>query len=519
MTLKLKLLAFAAVVGFAVSGWAADTELPWFGTYTFDTGIDSTMYLLTNTTSAIGWGEWDAQENDESDVVGTDIPVSSYDGTTLAVNQVLKLNTQGQELTFTPFNGSYSNDMVKTIIDADIYFVGSDNEPTPGFEAGGFDDKGDVQTAVFLKTFVDDETTDETNWVFCAYVYVQGSGSKWIELEFDGDPGVITNNNWYKLRIEIDYSTDTPIPLYYINDIPAKTDNYTYIANTSKFEGGLSGNGKIKSISFKGTGYVDNFVGSQVLKEEIATFKYYVKGFIDMDPIGDLGDVMHDPSYLEAVAVDSVMEFDFFDTYYDEFGAEDYVALTMVRVISSIGTFDFEFEKGFTGAYTNGPTLEEFVITCDSPKGTFTVDTALLEAPMTIEFYYGDAGGGLPMFEDPYKTSGNSIKHLLVIGGGYADDMYPWDDDYAPVEIEGDYFVVRVVSAGAYITYSLIEIDDLATKTFESDGAVDDPVLGFGSDDIGEIVTLKSSMFESDEVTPKTKAFFKVKANWTSPND
>jgi len=494
MTLKLKLLTFAALVGFAVSGLAGDE--PWFGPYNFETsGKDATFNELTNAVPATGWGKWTWYDGDESEVEA--VPP---EGQKNWPNPALKLNTQGTSLMFEPYDGPLPG-MTKTIIEADIYFVGSDS--APGIE--DFDKGNDVQTAVFLKNYVDDEGTGETtNSVFCAYVH-DGTSYTWVELDFGNNVNVV-DTNWYKLKIEIDYSGVDPVPSYYINGFLGAGD-IDCIANFGLFQD------QVTSISFRGTGSIDNFVGSQFVPDE-NFFRYTAKGFwIDNQTKTDVtGDTIITAS---SVDFDGIMEIEGWSEYYDD---EDPYDLVLVVIKSSIGLYELDIPLGI---WTNGPN-DMFTIDFDNGKFIFNADLdGILDDEWEIEFYYGDyPGGGSPLFEDPYKQSDNMIPFELVIGGDYAE--VNWNSAWAPVEIENDYFVVRVISAGKFVTYSLIEIDDLE-KSFDTDGFIDDPLIGIDTGvERGDPVILKSYMyFDADppfeDWQPKDKAFFKVEATWIRP--
>ena len=150
---KLLTTAMMSVALVASSSAFAAEETTWWS-MNFDGLAIEEGGSLTNTLNAVysEKGVWSTEEGDLSELV----------------DNKLKLNTQGTNLTWTP-NGENDTTAI-TYIDADVTFVGSDSAPTISEE--------DIHTAVYLKNIVDDTTGDVTNSVLCAWVKTADGNAK-----------------------------------------------------------------------------------------------------------------------------------------------------------------------------------------------------------------------------------------------------------------------------------------------------------------------------------------------------
>ena len=155
----LRLVAATALVSsvFALSASAAEKEW-WNVDFTSPTpnGVQlnvSELGALTNDASTMAAGTvqpytngvWSAVDSDESYVTNEFNPSGSFGG-----SNCLRLDTQGNDLTWTPDENLASNG-VQTLVDADLYLVGSDSAPTD------FDANNDVQAAIYLKNETDND--------------------------------------------------------------------------------------------------------------------------------------------------------------------------------------------------------------------------------------------------------------------------------------------------------------------------------------------------------------------------
>ena len=464
-----KLLAFAAVAGMAFTGLAGTNG--WFTSIGFE---GTTITSLTNAPSVALGGAWTTGDGDESIITDDDAFAGTWS---------LKLNTQGTDLTFTP-NDPALTGMTETIIDAAIYFVGSETEPS------GFDGSEDVQTAVFLKNFIDEEGAmvgvgETSNSVLYAYVGVPGSGNVWVPLDFGFN---VVDTNWYELKIMINYEDSYAIPYFYLNGTPAAAGNY-YIANYSD----LALVKEVSTISFRGTGNVDNFAGYQVVPDVTPTFNYTIAAFLNGVSIAQ-GEVVGNAN---SISFGGTITINFAMEAYDSLDPNP-IPLSAVYVNTGSGPL---FLNPYATPSTNGPNDE--LILDENVNGyqfTFTGDTTgYLTDGWIIQFIYGvEPSPGGDIWYSP------SIP--LIIGGGYGGE--PWPMGIIPLEIKNDTVYVRVMSAAPVITYELWEDVD------------NDIGTGFGFDTTcvsftngvpaGEIVELTAPVV----IAPENKSFFKVRAEW-----
>lgn len=223
-------------------------------------------------------GVWEALDGDESYVTNECYP-SASGGT----NWCIKLDTQGNDLTWTPTNevNGVTNIYQKiALVDADLYLVGSDSAPDPA----DFDANADVQSAIFLKNETDEDSGETTNSVLCVYVTV-GKNTVWQELEGRAKTPTndIPDNAWYRVTVLIDHETNpgTPMVEVYVDGIPLHARGNPAMtsfmaANTRN----ASTVGRIQSVSFRGTGAIDNFVG-KTRKETYPKAYFKAVAFLD----------------------------------------------------------------------------------------------------------------------------------------------------------------------------------------------------------------------------------------------
>lgn len=443
-----KAFAIAAVVGLTSQVFGTTTNNWW----TEDFSAVADIAALTNVSySAVG--QWSTAEGDESSID----------------TQTLKLDTQGNNLTWTPASASTS---VVVLVDADIYLVGSDSEPT------GFDPANDVQTAVYLRNYIDDNNT-VTSSVLCAYVEDNQNNNVWVELE-----GVaMTNETWNAVRIEVDYAAAVPVAKFYVDGIlldarGAETTTAFPIANNSNFS--QESAQKVSSVSFRGTGAVDNFVGSQVLPGQALQLTFDVSTFTDNVEDG-AANTAGGSNLTVAQGTQFWVTFNEVDA-----GATKY--LTVVRVYTNATQYvDYDANWVDLNWTLDSPLYydnENFGIRLD-------VDTTTLTEGWTIEAYYGaDPAGGNP---DPTIPPA-----IQPITGQPA---------VAFETIESvDYFAVSFVAPEAGIVYSL------QTQTALGGSWTDetDPLATDTSSAANEEITLKAPTGGA------TTKFFRVKAS-TAP--
>lgn len=194
----------AGVLCFALQAGAAEVTNEWFS-------VDFTTAMDT---------KWTQSDEDDSAIVTAEIPSGGKHAA------ALKLETNGEELVYTPDASSGS---VKTVLEMQVYLVGSDEVPQIADGA---------QTAVYL------DTQDDTVSVLKAYV-----AGEWVALADNVAPG------WHDVTIIMDYS-DVQKAFFELDGSP--------VGRSTGYETGSSATA-VASLGFKGSGYIDNFVGNSVI--------------------------------------------------------------------------------------------------------------------------------------------------------------------------------------------------------------------------------------------------------------
>ena len=209
-------------------------------------------------------GRWSADPSDES-FVTNGITTNLVDGvlTEMPTNNYVQLDTQGNDLTWTPTNVEAN---ATALVDAMLYLVGSDSPP----DVGDFDKDGDVQTAIYLKNEIDPDSGETTNSVLCIYAYDKDTRlGAWKEL--DGAP--IADNSWHRIQVEVVYATGADATIHVVVDgqpmfirggSASVDDDKTFaVAHSGK------NYSTVNSVSFRGTGKIDNFVAKTVETIEV----------------------------------------------------------------------------------------------------------------------------------------------------------------------------------------------------------------------------------------------------------
>ena len=204
-------------------------------------------------------------------------------------NSYLKLDTQGNDLTWTPTNSAIE---LTTLVDADLYLVGSDSPP----DTDDFDSAKDVQTAIYLKNEIDEENGETTNSVLCVYVEDALSGNPyWQELK-----GVeLTDNTWAHIQVLVDHTGDPKVSVF-VNGTQMSARDGSDIAWTiahSTSDGAKEH--KIHSVAFRGTGAVDNFAG-KTLQTSYEEFDFSAEVYMN-DELQEVGTVGNVSRLLESV--------------------------------------------------------------------------------------------------------------------------------------------------------------------------------------------------------------------------
>ena len=424
------------------SAFAAE-ETPWWS-MNFDGLTVAEGSSLTNTLndaygiSQNGW--WTTEEGD----------LTTFE------NDKLKLNTQGTDLTWTP---NADNDTTAiTYIDADVTFVGSDAAPTVS--------ETDIHTAVYLKNIVDDTTGEVTNSVLCAWGRTGQDAASWVELT-----GVaLEDGETYSLRIMLNGEDLS----FFIND----TQMTTLAGATAILSAKDGSEGAVDSVSFRGTGYVDNFAASQEAAAVIET-----------------ASITGDKVFLDNVDVTADWSYMFYlNEEYNgqtvQITGDAYNTATIWNIAANPDTAE---ELGPIAAIKLVSDTQSFEIVYDSTTGTFSGDATLSVNPIADEY-----GTMYEVYVDTDELVADAQYTLEFYYGEYTPSEEPDPD---PVQLEAP-----VVTAATTETSVTLTWDAVANAT------------GYDVTFNGETTTVTDPTFTASDLTASTDYSYSVVAKGDGVN-
>ncbi len=526
-TFRIAAIALAVSGVFASGAKAASTTNDWWDV-TFDDKLEAympddsatAMIVLTQRLNLAAspqtfqtWdsGIWYTEDGDETTVTNqfnpTNLNNKAYGDTTC-----LKLDTQGNDLTWRVDPTNTMADSRTALVDADLYLVGSDSPP----DAADFDGAGDVQAAVYLKNETNEDTGETTNSVLCVYVWDSDAnggngGNVWQELKGEGVK--LDDNSWASVKVVVDHAkivdpqNNYPVVQVFVNGVlmtarDGNADHWTAAnADTAQTAG------RVSSVAFRGTGAVDNFVGKNVettYDKFDFTAEVYMRG--SLVEVGDEGNVTRVRQKVEAGA-GKVAKFEGFllsDYDYEYEAHEATWALSKVVVIDqgtgAETTYNYEWDgysanclegdnpaldiKTGTGAYgdyqtgffdaiptTAGATKNGTIIKIyfdDLPEeGTFNAKATTTIAGTTTTdakpVKPSDFEGGATKtitWEFPATKNGNVLYTIQVFNGA---DLVDYADKTATVSVTLDEALLdhTVFAAATYVAGTLADGQDL----------------------------------------------------------
>ena len=352
---KLKSLSLVALAAFGLSAYGGTTTNDWWNVTLEDDSFQANfpgleigqLGALTNDESTMAAGTvqpyaagvWSALDGDES-YVTNGLATNWVSGSMTEVENTtyLKLDTQGNDLTWTPDTTDVSNNII-ALVDADLYLVGSDSAP----DASDFDSAGDVHTAVYLKNETDEDSGNTTNSVLCVYVYDSvGMTRYWQELA-----GVeLEDNAWAHVQVVVDYAdASTPMVQVFVNGTQMHAREDASVTSwTAAIKGSSANVYKLSSVAFRGTGAVDNFVGTtQVVSYDRAFFKAEV--YLDGVLTNELCQVTAEKYDIGGVLKPSFEGYHFDDLEYNDPAT---YALSKIEIIDFANnrtrTYEYEYD-------------------------------------------------------------------------------------------------------------------------------------------------------------------------------
>ena len=350
-------------------------------------------------------GVWTMIDGDESYVTNefnpTNLPAGMFGDTTC-----IKLDTQGNDLTWTP---TVAVTKLSYLVDADLYLVGSDSAP----DASDFDADSDVQAAIYLKNETNEDTGETTNSVLCVYVFDEVKlNNYWQELE-----GVkLDDNSWAHVQVVVDHSGTKPLVKVFVNgtQMTARngSDDFWVTAN----RGDSFTAGKVSSVSFRGTGAVDNFVGKTLTEKP---FNFTAQVYINDVPQDSSLDGNGSRTVSALAGEGRMAEFPSFaiDDYNEPPYEETTYALARIVILDpvtgdTVATYNYTYDAESITATADVDDSANVAFSVDEngdPDGGFTVfaSTAGATADATIALIY---------FEDLPEEGTYNAKATTTIG-------------------------------------------------------------------------------------------------------
>lgn len=259
-------LAFAGVVAgsLALSAQAGTTE--WW-TEDFS-GYSLDINAMTN---AFTKGTWTMAAGDGSTLKASySNEIACLGGLSAAPENVLALSTEGNDLTFAPTNATAVSGV--TVVDADVFFVGSESAPS---NLGN-----DVQFAMFLQ--VPEDGGDNAVMV---YVNPEQEDAEWVALP---NTSGIADKTWHHVQVKINYgdANGNKVEVLIDGSVKSPSGGYTTANGATTLH-------SLSSVSFRGTGAVDNFAGGWETVDPLPLHTFTASAYVDgvLDPTVEIAAV------------------------------------------------------------------------------------------------------------------------------------------------------------------------------------------------------------------------------------
>ena len=438
---KLKTLALVALAAFGLTARGAVTTNDWwdvsFEPNSFQTGfpglIPGQLGSLTNneadmpdgTVQPYAAGVWTMVDGDESYITNglvtnfvsgamAEVPDSVY----------LKLDTQGNDLTWSVVPTNQMGAKLKALVDADLYLVGSDSAP----DAGDFDSKEDVQTAVYLMNEINPDSGETTNSVLCVYVYDSTTGENyWQPLAGEK----LEDNAWAHVQVLVDHTDPESLPSVkvYVNGTEMHAHNGAATswpaANGDKSQTA----GKVSSVAFRGTGAVDNFVG-KTIEETFSSYDFTAEVYMN-DTLQEVGTEGNVSRVVNAEAgANKTAKFEGFN-FHDLTIDLDEDDMPIIHLTYSLAKIEIiNLEAGTTSTFTYAYDREHYVVipSATDPAIKFEVDpdSGAYSGPFSVEASTAGATADSTIvkiyFEDLPEPGTYNAQATTTLGGTTTTD-------------------------------------------------------------------------------------------------
>ena len=329
----------------------------------------------------------------------------------------------------------------------------------------------------------------------CLYAFDGGTGADiWIPLK----GAAVTNDDWHHVRVIIDYTAEGmagEISVFVNGE--RMSDGRPGVTKTSwTVAHNNSSKRKITSVSFRGTGAVDNFVGAD---EAVSTESYLFTGATFLNGAAYMEEGLLTSDSASALPPGTDAGFSAKET------TSGGVALSSVTIV----TFDTNGGTNETSyAFTYDEEAQVLNLPADYPEGMFTYNErkGQLKIVVPTDNATAEVEGDEILVVKVYYGGGDEPIEAVEPGEGLANWDWGTDDPKAPVEVvpaagtDPETFVIRFVGQ-AGVTYQLIAVDSLDDDWDTDAEAVGTAVTPAA---IG-IVELSAPMTEDAQ-------FFKIKA-------
>jgi len=199
-----------------------------------------------------------------------------------------------------------------------------------------------------------------------------GAANVWVDL----DGVAVSHQSWVKLRIELNYEpANQPMVSFWVNGIRMEKVG----SSTWSFRAMDASKTAVNSVSFMGTGYIDNFIGREVEEQAAGT---------TFDPLVSTNGV---PAFAGGTLDTTTTPGTLFATFDDTLGGE---TLQYVQLVGQGGAYVRTYR-------TSDGDAAKFDVS-GLAAGTYSVTAYYGDAPTVVPSEYApaaEAGGGKPAAE------------------------------------------------------------------------------------------------------------------------
>jgi len=248
----LQMTASAVALGALALSAGADTTAAWWN-LDFN---DITTSWTDNEWEISGVGSFNRSSAEDVSAVTPTYKDEQLD------SAALELNTNGGDLVFTPAPGTRPDSGAGVVVDADVFFIPSEQDPTITDDLSK-----PVKAALYL--YANPDSGDDPKLRAYTYSYDQPEGAPpnvWTALDYNINTNDVSGGVW--LHVQITYDGGEFVT-YKIGEKGADLTNTTGQSLRRANNPGNTDYPNFNEVVFKGTGLVDNFVGKSLSVAEL----------------------------------------------------------------------------------------------------------------------------------------------------------------------------------------------------------------------------------------------------------